>query len=89
MREVLLEDLESFFPAPDLGIGVPEHFRPFFRSRQIVIDIVSTNDGGLRKNVVDSIFQTRSLRLGFLQDLVNGSSNRSHGFMVFCRIALW
>ena len=57
MRDVLLDDLESFFPAPDLGIGVPEHFGAVFRSRQIVIDVVAANDGGLRKNRVDAVFQ--------------------------------
>ena len=58
MRDVLLDDLESFFSAPDLGIGVPEHFGAVFVPRDVVIDVVATNNGGLRQNRVDSLFQT-------------------------------
>ena len=88
MRDVLLDDLESLFAAPDLGIGVSEHCRAIFVPRDVVFDVVATNNGGLRKNGVDSIFQACPLGFRLPQDLINRRSNRSDRVMVLRDIAL-
>jgi len=56
MRDIQLDLSQPVLPTADLGIRFPEHFRTIFRAREIIIDVISTNDRRNRKEVVDSIF---------------------------------